>query len=38
MGRVGGAPFPVLGPSDVGTEVSEEMAEAEEKEEQKKED
>jgi hypothetical protein len=39
MGRIGGATFPVLRSSDIeGTEVSEEMAEAEEKEEQKKED
>lgn len=39
MGRVGGATFPVLRSTDVeATEVSEELAEAEEKEEQRKED
>jgi len=38
MGRVGGATFPTLGSSDMDTEVSEGLAEAEEKEEQKKED
>jgi len=38
MGRVGGATSPTLGSSDMDTEVSEGLAEAEEKEEQKKED
>ena len=39
MGCVGGATFPVLRSTDVEiTEVSEEIAEAEEREEQKKED